>query len=783
MKFSMLLTASCAALSVAVSSTTAFAQSGGESGARTSQDEVIVTATRRAEKLSEVPIAISVFGADDVDQTSIRELSELSEYIPNVEISGHNDFRSVITIRGVGSNSRNIGFDSRVGVYVDGVYMGQSPAVNQELLDLERVEVLRGPQGMLFGKNTVAGAISLVTKKPSFDDFSAKVTADIGNYDYREFKGIVNLPLSDIAAAKFSIAKTDRDGYIKNISTGNYLDTKDVWAYRAQLRLQPTNNFEANFAFDGLNADNLILVGEPLTDTFGVMSVPFAPEKRQVAFNFDPSENRDIYGGAADLEYRFDNGFILKSITGVRDTHAYYTNATDYAPIDLISIQYTDKFRQYSEELQLISPSDSRLTYMAGLYLYKQKAHTQRDVILGYDFYESFIGPVVGPSVAPLLMLDPNNLSQAELALIASVVGFGPEGSLVYNSGDVETKSIAGYINGSFDFTDRLTLGFGGRYSIETKEVNWLLDGRNSGLFFIGSTGTDPLNPSPLVNDRTDKFFSPAVSLSYAITDSANAYAKFSSGYKSGGFNLDYINANELAANSGLEFDKETVDSYELGLKSSFFDKRLTLNIAAFLSNYDNYQVNQFVDLGGGRTSIRITNAASVKTKGVEVEFSLQATDDLMIQGSAGYLDADFDSFPGGGTAGADASGKKLINAPEFSAAIGGVYMRDIPAIDSTFMMRADLTYTGGQFTTVDNIKSVTLASTQTVPYGFIDEMTLVNGRIGLMMHDDMFEVFLWGRNLTNTDGLVDDFRDFFGTLVNHPNIGRTYGVGIVANF
>ena len=136
MKFSMLLTASCAALSVAVSSTTAFAQTGGESGARTSQDEVIVTATRRAEKLSEVPIAISVFGADDVDQTSIRELSELSEYIPNVEISGHNDFRSVITIRGVGSNSRNIGFDSRVGVYVDGVYMGQSPAVNQELLDL-----------------------------------------------------------------------------------------------------------------------------------------------------------------------------------------------------------------------------------------------------------------------------------------------------------------------------------------------------------------------------------------------------------------------------------------------------------------------------------------------------------------------------------------------------------------------------------------------------------------------------------------------------------------------
>ena len=176
----MLMGASCLILSAAAPWATASAQtetegadqdavpvtSGAEEDDVKVYEGIIVTATRRAEKLSEVPIAMSVFGDDAIDQTSVRELSEMSEYIPNVSISGHNDFRSVITIRGVGSASRNIGFDSRVGVYVDGVYMGQSPAVNQELLDLERVEVLRGPQGMLFGKNTVAGAISLVTKKP-----------------------------------------------------------------------------------------------------------------------------------------------------------------------------------------------------------------------------------------------------------------------------------------------------------------------------------------------------------------------------------------------------------------------------------------------------------------------------------------------------------------------------------------------------------------------------------------------------------------------------------------
>ena len=797
----MLMGASCLILSALVPCATAYAQTAPEDTATAatqddsaSKDEddvkryegIIVTATRRAEKLSEVPIAMSVVSDKDIQQTSVRELSELSEYIPNVSISGHNDFRSVITIRGVGSPSRNIGFDSRVGVYVDRVYMGQSPAVNQELLDLERVEVLRGPQGMLFGKNTVAGAVSLVTKKPD-DKFSGKVTARIGNYNFREFQGIVNIPLTDKVATKFSIAKTDRDGYIDNITTGNDLDTKDVLAYRAQIRATPTDQFEINFSYDGLTADNRILVGEPLTDPFGVLPVPVAPEPRKVAFDFDPSEDRDVSGAALDLTYNFQNGFIVKSITGYRDTDAYYTNATDYAPISLIYVEYADAFKQTTQEFQLISPSGTKFTYMAGLYYYNQDATTVRDVFLGSDFLEGFIQPYVAPSVAPLLSLDPNSLTEAQLALISSIVGFGPEGSKVFNHGKVNTESYAAYANGSYDFNDRWTLGFGLRYSVEDKDVNWLLDGRNSGLFGIGSTnvplGDTTTAPTPLVNSRRDTFLSPAISLSYAVTDESNLYAKYSSGYKSGGFNLDYINANELAANSGLEFGKETVDSYELGLKNTFMNGRFTLNLAAFYSAYDNYQVNQFVDLGGGRTSIRITNAASVITQGLEAEFNLQATENLSLQGSAGYLDATFDSFPGGGTAGADVSGKELVNAPKWTAAFGGVYTREIPALNSQLLTRLDLTYSDGFYTTADNIKTATLLTGQTVPFGYIGSQTLLNGRIGLIGNGGRFEAYLWGRNLTDEDGLIDDFRDFFGTLVNHPNIGRTYGIELVAKF
>jgi iron complex outermembrane receptor protein len=185
-------------------------------------EEIVVTAQKRTERLRDVPLSISVFRDDTIEQTGVRELKDIADYIPNLEISEGNDFRSTVTIRGVGAQSRNIGFDSRVGVYVDGVYVGQSPAINQELLNLERVEVLRGPQGSLFGKNTVAGAINLVTKKPD-DELHGRVTGDIGNLNYSEIKALLNVPFSDTVSGAFSVSKTDRDGYVPNILTGNDL--------------------------------------------------------------------------------------------------------------------------------------------------------------------------------------------------------------------------------------------------------------------------------------------------------------------------------------------------------------------------------------------------------------------------------------------------------------------------------------------------------------------------------------------------------------------------------
>ena len=305
----------------------------------------------------------------------------------------------------------------------------------------------------------------------------------------------------------------------------------------------------------------------------------------------------------------------------------------------------------------------------------------------------------------------------------------------------------------------------------------------NALAFNIGSTGTDPLNPSPLINDRQDKFFAPAAHVMYALNDDANVYAKYSSGYKGGGFNLDYINSEELAANTGLEFEKETVDSFEVGFKGSFLDNRFTLNMAAFLANYNNYQVNQFVDLGAGRTSIRITNAAKVRTKGIEAESTWRPNDNLTFTGSVGVLDAKFNEFLEGGAEGSDASGNRLPNATTFNAAFSAQYFHDLETIDAALLVRGDITYRSGYYTTVNNDTTAPLRLGGTVPFDYIDSLTLINARIGLISDNESWEVYLWAKNLTNEKKYVDDLRDFFGTIARYPNLPRTFGVETISSF
>jgi outer membrane receptor protein involved in Fe transport len=312
---------------------------------------IIVTAQKRSERITEVPISISVFPEEAIDQTGIQELRELAEFIPNVLITQGTDFNSRILIRGVGAPSRNIGFDSRVGVYLDGVYLGQGPAVNQDLVDLERVEVLRGPQGTLFGKNTVAGAISLISKKPHHE-FEAKATANVANYSGTELRVSANMPISDTVTSKVAFSSRKRDGYIQNVFNpadvattfvagidpgtgapivvpiaaaivGTFnpafaafgfgphptngigpstnppnidLNNQDTQSWRAQVRYQPTDALDINISFDGLSSDRRPVLGVNITDTFGAYPERNAPANDEVSWSNPGLEKRDIDG-------------------------------------------------------------------------------------------------------------------------------------------------------------------------------------------------------------------------------------------------------------------------------------------------------------------------------------------------------------------------------------------------------------------------------------------------------------------------------------------------------
>ena len=715
-------------------------------------EEVIVTATKRTESLMDVPISIAVFGAESIRQTGVQQLKEIAEFIPNVSISSATDFTSTVSIRGVGSNSRNIGFDARVGVYLDGVYLGQSPALNQELLDLERVEVLRGPQGTLFGKNTVAGAINLISKKPE-NGFFGSVGVEIGNFNSRQYSASINVPFSDKVLFKVAANQQERDGYIDNQFNGDLLNEQDALSARAQLRVLFSDSLEANLSFDTLQSDRNSYAGEAITDVLGLFLNSEAPGRNEVVHDLTTVEDRDINGAALTFDWDIGNDYALKSITGYRDTEINYRNDVDYSSLDVVTLDYTDAYETITQEIQLISPEDD-FQYVAGLYYYDQDASTVRLPAVGVDAASVF-AVVLPPPARPLA---PFLFSPGVLSTI----------------GDVKTTSFAAFFNASYHFSDVWRLDFGFRYSNEDKDVDWTVANNGVAPGFRIANGT-------VVDSRTDTDFSPMVSLNYAVSPNMNAYIKYSSGYKSGGYNLDFLTQNQLDA--GIEFDKETVDSYELGLKGEVLDRRLRFAVTAFLSNYDDYQVQQFVDLGGGATALSIRNAAKVDTSGLEAELTYLPMKRLLLSAAVGFLDAEFDEFPGGGSGGSDVSGNKLPGASDYSISLSGQYNYPVPSFNSELVLRLDYSFRDGFFNTSDNEKTRTLFSGDTVAFGYVENISSLNGRIGFESDDGTWSAYIWGRNLTDEDDFTGTGRDFLGTLRYFYDVPRTYGIDLVYNF
>ena len=543
--------------------------------------EIIVTARKRVERLQDVPASITAIGEEQIGSLQATSLSDLNVVTPNARVARDGG----IVIRGISSNTRNSGFEAGASIFLDGVYLGRPVTNNQDLIDVERVEVLRGPQGTVFGKNTSAGAINITTRRPG-EELEAKTEAEFGNFGHVRVGGYASGPLvSGVLAGKLSVFSSHSDGYQVDLFNGQRNGAEGVLGSRGELRWTPGDWDIA------LRADAARDTGEPVdAEPSQGFALAFAPKRDQIDSDH-PLEYEQKGGGVSvTAERTLASGQTLTSITAWRTSRRRLLGDDDFTPLDIAWHVFEDKARHWTQELRLSSSANERLSYVAGLYYFGQDLDSYRPVTLGALNPPFFRG-------------------------------------LFFNLVDVRTSAYAAYANADYHFTPRLTLNAGLRYTYEDKKLDFFQQG-------IGPYPNYDLNDA-----FTDADFSPTLSLSYAVNDDLTTYAKVSRGYKSGGWNPDITTTDQI------KFDAETVTNYEIGAKSVLADGRLRVNAAAYYMDYTNLQVNQFL---GQFAGFAIRNAGSVPIKGVELEVTAAPLQWLNLSAGFGYNDATYRDYDNG---------------------------------------------------------------------------------------------------------------------------------------
>lgn len=685
-------------------------------------NEIVVTAQKRSQNLKDVPISLSVVDSDALYQARAYDLRDLSRMAANFSVQRQGGLDTVF-IRGIGGGGRNIGISGRAGVYIDGVYAGQFAALNQDTLDVDRVEILRGPQGQLFGRNTVSGAVSIVTAQPDATRFSGHVDAGYGNLDMFEMRGAVNLPLWDGAAVRIAGAHRERDGYVHNDITGNDLDNLNRDSVRGQFRAELAAGLTLDLTGDYSRDKTNKLLGEPLNDVFGLNPATLGG-RYDVSFNRDPFQDIKVAGGSATLNYSLSDATEITAITGYRDTDWSRSNDLDYIPLDLFVFNFHDRFEQFSQEVRVAFGKGSALSGVAGLYYFDETARSMRAAFAG-----------------------------ADIGLLP--YGFVP-GDQAAVRAKIRSRSIAGFASVDWAASSRLTVNLGARYTHERRK---LVDYTS-----IGQPLLDIATINGFSDSRSSDSLDPTIGATYAVSDHTNFYAKYARGTKTGGWNVDFISPAVFA--DAMRFGDEKVDSFEAGVKGETADRKLRYNLAGYYAVYDDYQIDQFVDIGGGHISMQLRNAAKVSSWGAEASVQAAPVAGLRLNAELGYAHANFDRFPDGGGAGIDLDGKRAPYAPRFTAAAGAFY--EVPAgfVNGTLGF-------GGNW----NYRSKSYRGPENTADQVIDARHLVDARIELAGAGKHWALGLWARNLFNERYIDNRIFDFFKTQAVEYGEPRTYGV------
>lgn len=631
----------------------------------TTLDKVTVTARKREETLQDVPVAVTAFTADSLDKLNVEDLADLDAHVPNLTIYAARGSSSTVTayIRGIGQSDPLWGVDPGVGIYLDDVYIARPQGALLDVFDVERVEVLRGPQGTLYGKNTIGGAIKYISRGlvPELNGFGS---VTVGNYGQRDIKAAVGGGLggSEYLRGRISVARLHNDGFGENIVTGQAVSNKEITAVRAQLGAYVTDNFDLQFAFDWIDDTSGVRGAKMLAPNRhglanlrnpGLSSLPLLNSRYDVRNGMPNINDTEVKGASVTANMRVNEDWNAKYILAKRESDTETNIDFDLTQAIVADVKALYNDEQVTQELQFNYDAGGRSRGVVGLY--------------GFD------GEAGG------LVL--NNFFN---------LAFGNTQGTVY------TKSISVYADWTFDLTDRLSLSVGGRYTDEEKRA----DVFNRG--FTNATFTVPNGTVAAKFDKTVGFknFAPKVSLDFQLTPDILVYGLASRGFKSGGFN---IRANQAVPHTLLPFDDEVVDSFEGGIKAGLLDQRLFLNLAAFHNKYEDIQLSvftQFTPPGGVPQFLGdFTNAGKGTVNGVEFEYQWQIADSWRLAGNLAWLDAKYDEFISRGAN--IASTQQFTNAPEFSGAVNLQYASDL-ANGGNLSARIGYSYQSGVWPTTD---------------------------------------------------------------------------------
>lgn len=817
-------------------------------------DEIIVTATRRAESIQDIPIAVTAILPEDLDKQGVVNIQNLGSVAPSFATSNAQIASGsvVLRIRGVGTTSNNIGFESAVGIFIDGAYQSRAGIALSEFVDVERVEVLRGPQGTLFGRNTSAGALNITNVRPDLTRNGGFINATYGNDDHKSLQGAVNLVLAeDRVAARLTGAIRKRDGHVdiwdRNGNKIGESNATDQLYLRGQIGFEGEEKWKGRIVVDHSTNDNvccsaieLLQSGVETAGVFGAvglgprggMSHPFvavnptdtatvdqALDARIASSSQVPNPASDQTGIVAELEYALNDNTDVIYIGSYREWHATNQYDSAFSGLDLFNViapvnggPSGTTIDTMTHELRVQGDAmDGALSWLVGGYYSTEDIVQTSHFQLGTD-YSAFSDALLLAGTGGAYPSAPI-LAGFGGALPAISGGINPAGATTINRYAQDSKSFSVFTHNTFDVTDALSLTVGLRYSDESKDGSFSQPSANYPSCEAQLAGFNTTTPGsynfaspaltgnltvlgcfpflapvdlpqsaflPLPRSFNDKFEDDELiytaKLGYEISPDVSTYAGFTHGYKSGGFNLD-----STAAIGGADprFASEEVDAYEAGVKSKLMDGKVTLNVAAFLEKFENFQVLEFTG-----AQFQTFNVPKAQSKGVEIESVVRPTDNITLNGGLTLLKAEYPDDCAGTLTSLNVTslcGNTLTNAPKTVGILGATYDGSLGG-DYTFFLNGSLRYESDRRTST---QAVIIATGAPLPFDIQEANTKINLRAGIGNPDSDWSLEAWATNITNeiTRGVTFSTTLRSGSRSAFVQDPRYYGVTVRKGF